>query len=61
MKKIPPLTMKGILKRHKKNQKDKSLHNTIETKSIKNDSFNKLIQQSIKHKPFDKNNLKGKN
>lgn len=51
---MKPLTQKEILKRHKKNLQDKLLHNTIETKEIKKDTFNKLIQQSTKLKPFDK-------
>lgn len=51
---MKPLTKKEILKRHKKNPQDKSLHNTIETKEVKRSDFNKLIQEGIKHKPFDK-------
>lgn len=51
---MKPLTQKEILKRHKKNPQDKSLHNTIQTKEIKKETFNKLIQQSTKQEPFDK-------
>lgn len=51
---MKPLTQKEIIKRHKKNPQDKSLHNTIETKEIKKETFNKLIQESTKHKPFGK-------
>lgn len=51
---MKPLTLKGILKKHKSNPKDKELHKAIETKEIKKDTFNKLIQESTKHKPFDK-------
>lgn len=51
---MKPLTQKGILKRHKKNSQDKSLHNIIQTKEIKREAFNKLIQQSTKQEPFDK-------
>ena len=35
-------------------QEIKLLHTTIEARSINKDSFNKLIQESIKHEPFDK-------
>ena len=52
---MKPLSKKEILKRHKKNPKDRSLHMVIETGEIKKETFNKLIQQSTKHKPFDKN------
>ena len=45
---------KEIIKRHKKNPKDKSLHTVIETGEIKKNTFNKLIQQSTKQEPFDK-------
>lgn len=38
---MKPLTKKDILKRHKKNPKDKSLHQIIETGEIKKDTFNK--------------------
>lgn len=48
------LTQKEIIKRHKKNPQDKSLHNIIKTKEIKKDIFNKLIKESTKHEPFDK-------
>jgi len=51
---MKPLTQKEILKKHKNNPQDKSLHSAIETKEIKKDTFNKLIQQSIKQEPFDK-------
>lgn len=51
---MKPLTQKEILKRHKQNPKDKELHKTIETKEIKKETFNKLIQQSTKQEPFDK-------
>lgn len=51
---MKPLTKKGVLKKHKENPKDKSLHTIIETVEIKKGTFNKLIQQSIKQKPFDK-------
>lgn len=61
---MKPLTKKEILKRHKQNPndkhslslRDKELHKTIETQEIKRGDFNKLIQQSTKHQPFDKNN-----
>lgn len=51
---MKPLIQKEILKRHKKNPKDKQLQKDIETKEIKRSDFNKLIQQSTKPKPFDK-------
>ena len=51
---MKPLTKKGILKIHRKNPKDKSLHTIIETGEIKKDTFNELIQQSTKKEPFDK-------
>lgn len=51
---MKPLTKKEILKRHKKNPRDKQLQKDIETKEIKRSHFNKLIQQSTKLKPFDK-------
>lgn len=51
---MKPLIKKEILKRHKKNPKDKSLHTIIETGEIKKDTFNKLIQQATKQEPFDK-------
>lgn len=38
---MKPLTKKGILKRHKKNPKDKELHKVIEIKEIKRSDFNK--------------------
>ena len=60
---MKPLTRKEILKRHKKNSKDKqslslrdkSLHQAIETGEIKKEEFNKLIQKATKQEPFDKN------
>lgn len=54
MKGFRALTHKGILKRHKKNPKDKKLQKTIETKEIKRSDFNKLILQSTELKPLDK-------
>lgn len=51
---MKPLTKKEILKRHKKNSKDKQLHKTIETKEMKRSDFKKLIQESIRYQPFDK-------
>lgn len=51
---MKPLTKKEILKRHKKNLKDRSLHTIIETGEIKRSDFNKLIQESTKQEPFDK-------
>lgn len=51
---MKPLTHKLILKKHKKNPQDKSLHITIETKEVEKGIFNKLIQQSTKQEPFDK-------
>ncbi len=54
MKSLKPLTLKGILKKHKANPQDKSLHIDIKTKGLKKDTFNKLIQESTKYKPFDK-------
>lgn len=54
MKGFKKLTLKGILKKHKDNSKDKSLHNIIETKEIKKETFNKLIKEGTKQKPFDK-------
>ena len=51
---MKPLTQKEVLKRHKKNPKDKSVHQVIETGEIKKDTFNKLIHQSTKQEPFDK-------
>lgn len=51
---MKPLTKKGILKKHKQNPKDKELHKDIETKEIKKETFNKLIQQSTDEEPFDK-------
>lgn len=51
---MKPLTRKEILKRHKKNPRDKSLHKTIETGEIKKEEFNNLIQQSTKQESFDK-------
>lgn len=38
---MKPLTKKEILKRHKKNPKDKGLQKDIETKEIKRSDFNK--------------------
>lgn len=57
---MKPLTQKGIIKRHKKNPQDKLLHNTIKTKEIKKETFDKLIQQSTKQEPFDKKNKLGR-
>lgn len=37
---MKPLTLKGILKRHKQNPKDKELYKTIETKEVKKETFN---------------------
>lgn len=51
---MKPLTQKEILKRHKNTSQDKPLHNTIETKEIIKEDFNKLIKESVKQKPFDK-------
>lgn len=51
---MKPLTKKEILKRHRKNPKDKELQKDIETKEVKRSDFNKLIQRSTKLKPFDK-------
>ncbi len=38
---MKPLTKKEILKRHKKNTKDKLLHQVIKTGEIKKETFNK--------------------
>jgi hypothetical protein len=54
MKGFPRLTKKEILKRHGKKPQDNSVHTIIETKGIKKDTFNKLIEESTKQKPFDK-------
>lgn len=54
MKGFKPLILKGILKKHKGNPKDKSLHKIIEKTGIKKETFNKLIKEATKHKPFDK-------
>lgn len=54
MKGFPKLTLKRILKKHKKNPKDKDLHKTLETGEIEKSDFNKLIKESTKYKPFDK-------
>lgn len=54
MKGFPKLTNKEILKRHKKNPQDQSVYTIIETKELKKDTFNKLVQGGIKLKPFDK-------
>lgn len=51
---MKPLTQKEILKRHKKNPKDKQLHKTIETRKLEKSDFNKLIKESTQQKPFDK-------
>ncbi len=51
---MKPLILKEILKKHKQNPKDKELYQDIETKEIKKEAFNKLIQQAAKQKPFDK-------
>lgn len=53
---MKPLTKKDILRRHKKNLKDKELQKDIETKEVKRDDFNRLIQQSTEQEPFDKKN-----
>lgn len=53
MKGFKPLTLRGILKKHKDNPKDKSLHNIIERTGIKKEIFNKLVKESTRHKPFD--------
>lgn len=53
---MKPLTLKGILKKHKQNTKDKQslslrdkkLHQDIETKEVKKEEFNKLIQKATK-------------
>lgn len=58
---MKPLTKKEIVKRHKKNPKDKELQKDIGTKEIKRSDFNKLIQQSTKQEPFDKKALELKN
>lgn len=59
---MKPLTLKGILKKHKQNPKDKQslslrdkkLHHDIETKEVRKEVFNKLIQEATKQEPFDK-------
>ena len=51
---MKPLTLKEIKKRHAKNPQDKKLHKIIETNIINRKTFNKLIEKSTKHKPFDK-------
>lgn len=57
MKGFKPLTLKRILKKHKDNPKDKLLHKIIEKTGVKKETFNKLIKESTKHKPFDKSKL----
>lgn len=54
MKGFKPLTLKGILKKHKNNPADKELHKTIQTKEVKKEIFDKLIKESTKHKSFYK-------
>lgn len=51
---MKPLTQKEVLKKHKKNPKDKELHKTIETKEVRKEVFDKLVRQGIKQQPFDK-------
>ncbi|MBI2612029.1 hypothetical protein HYW54_04785 [Candidatus Gottesmanbacteria bacterium] len=58
MKGFPKLTHKGILKRHKNNPQDQSLHKAIETNEIKKTSFDELIEKGVKQKPFDKKKQK---
>lgn len=50
------LSVREILKRHKLNPQDKELHKIIEGEGNddQKDTFNKLIQQGTKQKPFDK-------
>ncbi len=48
------LTLKEIKKRHTKNPKDKTSHTKIENEEVDKKMFNKLIQESTKHEPFDK-------
>ncbi len=50
------LTLKEIKKRHTNNPKDKTLHTEIENKELDKKIFNKLIQESTKHEPSDKQN-----
>lgn len=57
---MKPLTKKEILKRHKKNPKDKSLHKIIEAGEIKKEEFNKhclilRIKQSLILTSFELN------
>lgn len=54
MKGFKKLTLKEIKKRHSKNPKDKGLHKTIENKTVNKKMFNKLVEESTKHEPFDK-------
>jgi len=54
MKGYKQLTLKEIKKRHAKNPQDKTLHKTIETKTLNKKTFNKLIEESTKREPFDK-------
>lgn len=51
---MKPITLKEIKKHHNNNPKDKTLHTEIENKELDNKIFNKLIQESTKHEPFDK-------
>lgn len=55
MKGFKPLTLKEIKKRHTKNPQDKELHKTIENKQVNKKIFNRLIEESTKQEPFDKN------
>lgn len=48
------LTLKEIKKHHRNNPKDKTLQTEIENKEIDQKMFNKLVQESTKHKAFDK-------
>ncbi len=55
---MKPLTLREIKKRNTKNPQDQELNKLIEDKTISKKTFNKIIEESIKQKPFDKNKKK---
>lgn len=48
------LTLKRILKNHKKNPQDKELHKVLEKTDVDNKKVEKLIKEATKQEAFDK-------
>jgi len=48
------LTLKRLLKRHQENPQDAELHKVIETDSVDEEKFDKLVKRGTEQEAFDK-------